>query len=103
MINWTQEDIEFISMNIVAPALVETIKGVAKEQEKLDEITDRILKSIGNAIREIRYEQERDRRFHKAMFSDMVLRNTLFTPDNYDDFYKKWCEKFDELNKEKFL
>lgn len=103
MINWTKEDVEFICTNIVGPALVETIKGIAKEQEKLDEITDRILKSIGNAIQEIRYEQERDRRFHKAMFSDVVLRNTLFTPDSYDDFYKKWCEKFDELNKEKFL
>lgn len=103
MINWTKEDVEFIYTNIVQPALEVTIKGIAQEQGSLDEITDRILNSIGDAILEIRYEQERDRRFYKTMFSEALVRNQLFTPAGYDAFYKSWCEEFDKLNKEKFI
>ena len=103
MINWTKEDVEFICTNIVQSALEVTIKGIAKEQGNLDAITDRILNSIGDAILEIRYEQERDRRFYKVMFSEALIRNQLFTPSGYDEFYKTWCEEFDRLNKEKFF
>ena len=100
MINWTEEDVEYICTNILQPVLEVTIKGIANEQIKLDEITDRILDSIGDAIHEIRYEQERDRRFYKAMFTQLLLKNTMLTPAAYDEFYKNWCNEFDKLNKE---
>ena len=103
MINWTEEDVEFICTNILKPVFEEIIKGIAGEQGKLDEITDGLLKSIGDAIQEIRYEQERDRRFYKVMFSEALIRNQLFTPAGYDEFYKTWCEEFDKLNKEKLV
>lgn len=98
MINWTKEDIEFICTNIVWPALETTIKGIAQEQGNLDAITDRILKSIGDAIKDIRYEQERDRRFYKALLTQALYMNETA----YDAFYKSWCEEFDKLNKDKF-
>lgn len=101
MINWTKEDVEYICTNILWPALETTIKGIAEEEGKLDKIMDRILQSIGDAIKEIRYEQERDRRFYKVMFSEVLIRNQLVTPASYDAFYKSWCEEFDKLNKEK--
>lgn len=101
MINWTEEDVEYICTNILQPVLEATIKGIANEQAKLDEVTDRILDSIGDAIHEIRYEQERDRRFYKAMFTQLLLKNTMLTPAAYDEFYKNWCNEFDRLNKEK--
>lgn len=97
MINWTKEDVEFICTNIVQPALEATIKGIAQEQGKLDEITDRILKSIGDAIQDIRYEQERDRRFYKTMF----IQSFNIDEEIYNKFYKSWCKEFDKLNKEK--
>lgn len=100
MINWTEEDVEYICTNILQLVLEVTIKGVANEQAKLDEVTDRILDSIGDAIHEIRYEQERDRRFYKAMFTQLLLKNTMLTPAAYDEFYKNWCNEFDKLNKE---
>lgn len=103
MINWTEEDLRFFYTNILQPALEVTIKGISEEEAKLDEITDRIFKSIGDVIKEIRYEQERDRRFYKVMFSEALVRNQLFTPAGYDAFYKSWCEEFDKLNKEKFI
>lgn len=101
MINWTEEDVEYICTNILQPVLEATIKGISEEQVKFDAITDRLLDSIGDAICDIRYKQERDRRFYKMMFSEMLIKNTLFTPAGYDEFYKSWCEEFDKLNKEK--
>jgi hypothetical protein len=101
MIDWTEEDIEYICTNILQPAFEVTIKGIAEEQDKSDQITDRLLSSIGDAISDIRYEQERDRRFYKAMFTQLLLKNTMLTPAAYDEFYKSWCEEFDKLNKEK--
>ena len=99
MINWTKEDIEFICTNIIQPALEVTIKGIAQEQGNLDAITDKILKSIGDAILEIRYEQERDRRFYKSLLTQALYMNEA----SYDNVYKSWCEEFDKLNKEKFI
>lgn len=100
MINWTEEDVEYICTNILQPVLEVTIKGIAEEQEKSDEITDRVLHSISSAIHDIRYEQERDRRFYKAMFTQLLLNNTMLTSAAYDEFYKNWCNEFDKLNKE---
>lgn len=100
MINWTEEDIEYLCMNILYPALEETAKGIVAEQEKLDEITDRMINAIGDAIKDIRYKQERDRRFYKAMFTQLLLKNTMLTPAAYDEFYQNWCAEFDKLNKE---
>jgi hypothetical protein len=97
MINWTEEDVEYICTNILKPALEATVSGIAKEQGELEKITNRMLKSIGDAIYDIRYEQERDRRFYKAMFTQVFDKNEAA----YDEFYKSWCEEFDRLNKEK--
>lgn len=101
MINWTEEDIEYLCMNILYPVLEETIKGIAAEQEKLDAITDRMIHMNGDAISDIRYKMERDRRFYKAMFTQLLLKNTMLTPAAYDEFYQNWCAEFDKLNKEK--
>lgn len=99
MLNWTEEDVKFICENILQPVLEETIKGIAGEQGKLDDITDRVLKAIGDSIQEIRYEQERDRRFYKALLAQALSINE----SAYDNFYKSWCDEFDKLNKEKFF
>ena len=101
MINWTKEDVEFICNNILQPVIETTIKGIAAEQGKLDDITDRMINAIGDAIHDIRYEQARDRMFYKAMYTQVLFKNTAITPDAYDEFYKSWCEEFDKLNKEK--
>ena len=101
MINWTEEDVEYICTNILQPVLEATIQGIADEQAKLEAITDRVFDSIGDAICDIRYKQERDRIFYKAMFTQLLLKNTMLTPAAYDEFYKNWCAEFDRLNKEK--
>ena len=101
MTNLTEEDVEFICTNILQPALETTINGIAKEQGKFDDTIDRILNAVSNAIHDIRYEQARDRRFYKAMYTQLLFKNTAVTPDAYDEFYKNWCDEFDKLNKEK--
>jgi len=57
MINWTEEDVEYLCMNILYPVLEETVKGIVAEQEKLDSITDRMINAIGDAIQDIRYNE----------------------------------------------
>ena len=97
MINWTEEDVEYICTNILQPVLEVTIKGIAEEQGKLDDITDRMISSIGNAISEIKYEMVRDRRFILGFLSEY----THIKKDVIYDLYKSWCAEFDRLNKEK--
>ena len=96
MINLTPDDVKYICSDILQPLLIE-LNGT---QERQVESINRIFNIIGDAINDIRYEQERDRRFYKLMFSEALLKNQLFTPAGYDEFYKNWCEEFDRLNKE---
>lgn len=105
MIKWTEEDIEFICQNIVLPAIMEAAKTISENEEKLQETQhesySKIFKVIIDRLNKISYEQERDRKFYKMVFSELVLKNQLNTPTRYDAFYKNWCEEFDNLNKEK--
>ena len=105
MLNWTEEDVEFICKNIVLPAITETAKAISENEEKLQEIQhesySKIFKTIADRLNQLSYEQERDRRFYKMMLTDIKLKNQLITPAGYDAFYKSWCEEFDKLNKEK--
>lgn len=102
MVNWTEEDIKFICENIMAPLGHELAKIMEEHDKISSESLERVFDAIINQIKEIRYEQERDRRFYRVMFSEALIRNQLFTPAGYDEFYKSWCEEFDKLNKEKF-
>ena len=103
MINWTEEDVKFICENLINPTIAEIAKTFESYDKSNEESLKLVIDAVTKQIREIKYEQERDRRFYRAMFSDVLVRNTLFTPSGYDDFYKKWCEEFDKLNKEKFI
>lgn len=102
MIDWTEEDIKFLCKNVMIP-MGEEIAKIMEEHDKINtKSLEKVFDIIINQIKEIRYEQERDRRFYKTMFSEALIRNQLFTPAGYDAFYKSWCEEFDKLNKEKF-
>lgn len=106
MVNWTKEDVEFICQNIVLPAITKTAESISENEEKLQEIQhesySKIFGSIIDRLNQLSYEQERDRRFYKMMFSELTLKNQLITPAGYDAFYKSWCEEFDKLNKKKY-
>ena len=103
MINWTKEDVEFICINIVLPAITEATKAISENEEKLQEIEQESYKKIFTAItdrlNQLEYEQERDRRFYKALLTQALYMNEA----SYDNVYKSWCEEFDKLNKEKFI
>lgn len=103
MINWEEEDIKFIFENIMVP-IGHELANMMEERDKIgSKSLEKVFDAVINQIKEIRYEQERDRRFYKTMFSEALVRNQLFTPAGYDAFYKNWCEEFDKLNKEKFI
>ena len=101
MTNLTEEDVRFICENLIAP-LSEEIANVMDRRDELSaESLGRVFDAVADQLRLIRYEQERDRRFYKAMYTQLLFKNTAVTPDAYDNCYKNWCEEFDKLNKEK--
>ena len=101
MTNLTEEDVKFICEFLLAPLSAEVADVMENYDKTNAEVLERLCDGLIKQIEKIRYEQERDRRFYKMMFSEALVRNQLFTPSGYDEFYKSWCEEFDKLNKEK--
>ncbi len=101
MTNLTEEDIKFLCEYLLATMsneVADTIENYDKANAKvLESLFDKLIEQL----KQIRYEQERDRKFYKMMFSEALVRNQLFTPAGYDEFYKSWCAEFDKFNKEK--
>lgn len=99
MINWTEEDITFICKNLLTPMSEEIIK-VFNERDKLEsKAVDKVFSVITDQFKEIRYEQERDRRFFLQLYS----KHAYINYEKMQDVYKNWCEEFDKLNKDKFF
>ena len=99
MINWTEEDITFICRHLLTPMSEEIIK-VFNSRDKLEsEALDKVFSAVTDQLKEIRYEQERDRRFFLQLCSQYACVNH----EKMQDVYKSWCEEFNKLNKDKFF
>ena len=101
MTNLTEEDVKFICEFLLAPLSEEVANAIESYDKASAKVLEGLFDGLIKQINEIIYEQERDRRFYKVMFSEALVRNQLFTPAGYDEFYKSWCAEFDKLNKEK--
>ena len=101
MTNLTEDDVKFICEFLLAPLSKEVANTIENYDKTIAEVLEHVCDGLIKQIEKIRYEQERDRRFYKVMFSEALVRNQLFTPAGYDEFYKSWCAEFDKLNKEK--
>ena len=101
MINWTEEDVEFLYKYLLPPFGDEMAKALDEYDKVNAEVLEKLSDALLKKISEIRYEQLRDRSFYKAMFTQFSRQNMLLSPDSYDEAYRVWCEEFDKLNKEK--
>ena len=99
MINWTEEDVKFITKAIVLPCF-ESFLG---EQLKLDEqsiemymkMIDSVSDKISERIREVEYDRYRDRSFFMSFLSQMHG----ISLDTMTENYNSYCNEYDKLNK----
>jgi hypothetical protein len=99
-INFTEEEaktpVTFGDMKVLIEEIFKTI-AVNKEIEDdmLAKLLDSVIDPMLEHIKEIEYNQTRDRMFLMRLFSDL----SLAYPRNIEEYYAKWCERFDKLNK----
>ena len=97
MLNWTEEDVNFVAEKIMVPLLVPYTELLANEMAKLDEMSDEINSKVFNIvadrIREIDYEKNRDRTFFLSYLGKL---DRLF---DVNKIYKNFCEEYDKHNK----
>lgn len=101
MINWTEEDVSFITENILLPVFKVHIEKTAKEIDKLFEVNDKVDAQLRDSILMLHDELEYRRRRDVTFFLEMLCQaNHLDKPATYE-LYNKFCEDYDETNKEK--
>ena len=97
MINWTAEDIEFISSYIVMPIAKEIMETNDKIDKAHEDSYGRLFDSIIDKLHEISYNRCRDVKF----FLDLIAQQQHLDRDNLYNVYNTYCEQYDKLHKEK--
>lgn len=95
MINWTEEDIKFLCESIMIPMGKEIAGALEHYDEVSAESLNRVFDAVAEQLKQIRYEQRRDRQFYKQMF--MAINH--LDADGYNKLYEDYCRRYDELAK----
>lgn len=99
MVNWTQEDVEFITRHIVVPCFEEFMKAELdfnkNSMDTCGKMIDMTVEEIGKRLRECEYNMYRDRSYFLAFLS----QTNGFTQSSLQETYKHYCEEYDKLNK----
>lgn len=95
MINWTEEDVKFITETMILPCIEQLVKQNTEIDNLSHETYQKIFKLIVKRTREIDYEIQRDR----SCFLSFLGLMHHYSQDEMNRAYKKYCEEFDQLNK----
>lgn len=99
MLNWTEEDIEYLSNVMLKPYTKELTEEMAEYDNKSYEICEKMILQMADLvkvrIKELNYNETRDRMF----FMTLLCNQFEFDKDVLDNVYKEYCENFDALNK----
>ena len=93
MINWTEEDVQFVFDNMVMPAMEQVVQLI----EISNDSNDRIIESLTNALNKVNYQQSREISFLKAI----ITKYCHLDPDKLNVAREEYFKQFDELNKER--
>lgn len=89
---FTDEQVEFIVKEIMAPCMQEQMKAITEAQDYFTEkMCDSIVTSLANEIAKINYENQKNMSFIKA-----VLTLNKFSDNEH---YQNYCKEYDRLNK----
>lgn len=93
MINWTEEDVQFVFDNMVMPAMEQVVQLI----ESSNDSNDRIFESLTKALDKVNYQQIREISFLKTI----IIKYCHLDPDKLNVAREEYFKQFDELNKEK--
>ena len=97
MINWTAEDIGFISNYIVMPIAKEIMETNDKIDKSHEESYGRLFYAVIDKLNEISFNRRRDVTF----FLDFIAQQQHLDRDSVYNVYNTYCEQYDKLHKEK--
>lgn len=99
MLNWTAEDIEYLSNVMLKPYTKVLTEEMAAHDDKSYEVCKKMILQMADLvklrIKELNYNETRDRMF----FMTLLCNEFEFDKDVLDKVYKEYCENFDALNK----
>ena len=99
MLNWTAEDIEYLSNVMLKPYTKVLTEEMEEYDDKSYEIYKKMMLQMADLvkvrIKELNYNETRDRMF----FMTLLCNKFEFDKDVLDNVYKEYCENFDALNK----
>ena len=99
MLNWTAEDIEYLSNVMLKPYT----EALAEQMDEHDDMSYEVCKKmilqmadlVKVRIKELNYNETRDRMF----FMTLLCNQFEVDKDMLDNVYKEYCANFDALNK----
>ena len=99
MLNWTEEDIEYLSNVMLKPYTEALAEQMSEYDDKSYDICEKMILQMADLvkvrIKELNYNETRDRMF----FMTLLCNQFEFDKDMLDNVYKEYCENFDALNK----
>lgn len=93
MLNWTEEDVKFITNSLLTPCLAMLVKETVKLDESTKDLLSKSIDLVAQRIRELDYEHQRDKRFFLAYLGKL---DRLY---DVNKVYENFCEEYDKLNK----
>jgi hypothetical protein len=99
MVNWTKEDVEFITNSIVMPCMMEYNKEVVEKifETHLDSEQE-VLEAQIDAMNKVNYTLQKEIMFLRHLVRKLYSMNNM-SDETLDRWYQDYCDKFDELNK----
>ena len=95
MMNWTEEDVEFVVKSIIMPCFEEYINQDLKFKDMYHDSYERLFKFMSSEITKCAYETSKNRSFFLAFLGQMHGIPLEKMRESYD----KYCEEYDKLNK----
>ena len=99
MLNWTEEDIEYLSNVMLKPYTKALTEEMSEYDDKSYDICEKTILQMADLVKvritELNYNETRDRMF----FMTLLCNQFEFDKDVLDNVYKEYCENFDALNK----
>ena len=95
MINWTEEDVEFVVKNIVLPCFETYINQDLKFNDMYHDSYERLFKFMSNEIAKNAYETSKNRSFFLAFLG----QQHGYTLEQMRETYDRYCDEYDKLNK----
>ena len=91
MINWTEEDVNFICNTMINPAMAQLLKFI----ETSNDSHNRMIEALTSALDKVSYQQSREISFLKTI----IIKYCHLDPDKLDLIRKEYFKQCDELNK----